>query len=180
MSKQLTKTVWLDHGLAAMAEQGPGGLTIEALCGRAQKTRGSFYHHFESAGDFQQQLLLWWEKSYTHDLIEKVERLGQPGQKLDHLNQLAAHLDPRIEQAFRRLAARSSDAALTCRRVDDSRISYLARLYAQSPRFSAQDAKMLARIEYAAWVGFQLVAPDAKPDEMLEMYQGFLKLTGRG
>jgi len=180
MSKRLTKPGWLDYGLAAMAEQGPGGLTVEAMCERAQKTRGSFYHHFDSAGDFQKQLLLWWEKTYTQDLIAKVDRLGQPGKKLDHLNQLAAHLDPGIEQAFRRLAARSSDAALTCRRVDDTRIAYLAGLYARTPRFSPGDAQMLARIEYAAWVGFQLVAPDATPDEMLEMYQGFLKLTGRG
>ena len=180
MNKRLTKTGWLDHGLEALADDGPQGLTVEAMCERAQKTRGSFYHHFESAGDFQKQLILWWKKTYTRDLIEKVERLGQPGQKLDHLNQLAAHLDPRIEQAFRRLAARSSDAALTCRQVDDTRIAYLARLYAQSPRYSAEEAQMLARIEYAAWVGFQLVAPDATPDEMLEMYQGFLKLTGRG
>ncbi len=180
MNKRLTRQGWLNYGLQALADNGPEGLTVEAMCTRANKTRGSFYHHFDSAADFQKKLLLWWEKTYTHDLIEKIDRLGLPGQKLDHLNQLAAHLDPDIEQAFRRLATRSKDAAIICHRADNIHIDYLAKLYEQSPRFSARQAAMLARIEYAAFVGFQLVAPDAKPQEMLEMYQAFLKFTGRG
>jgi len=179
MSSRLSKNDWLDLGLAALADEGPDGLTIEALCERAQKTRGSYYHHFNSGAAFVEQLLGWWLKTYTRDLIEKVERLGHHGEKLDHLNQLAAHLDPRIEQAFRRLGARNQQAARTCRAVDDARIDYLADLYGQSPRFSADEARMLAQIEYAAWVGFQVIAPDAKPQEMLHMYEMFLRLTGR-
>ncbi len=185
MSTRLTRQDWLDVGLEALTNDGPDGLTVEAMCTRADKTRGSYYHHFKSASDFQKQLLAWWEKIYTHDLIERVGRPGQASEKeqasekLDHLNQLAAYLDPRIEQAFRRLAARSEDAAFTCRSVDETRIGYLARLYEQSPRYSADEAQMLARIEYAAWVGFQLIAPEAKPQEMVKMYEAFLHLTGR-
>ena len=179
MPERLTRSAWLDHGMAAMAKDGPAGLTLEAMCARTNKTRGSFYHHFASAADFQKKLLVWWEKTCTHDLIEKIERLGQSGQNLDHLNQLAAHFDPRIEKAFRRLAASSKGAARTCRSVDNARIAYLTKLYQLSPRYSPEEAQMLAQIEYAAWVGFLLVAPDAGPREMLEMYQAFLKLTGR-
>jgi len=179
MSKRLNKDAWLGLGLEALASEGPEGLTVEAMCKRARKTRGSYYHHFSSAADFQKQLLDWWEETYTHALIEKIEKLGHHSEKLDHLNQLAAHLDPRIEQAVRRLGARSDEAALTCHAVDKARIGYLVRLYEQCPRYSADEAQMLARIEYAAWVGFQVIEPDAKPQEMLDMYEMFLRLTGR-
>lgn len=180
MNKRLTKDDWLNLGLQALGESGPEGLTIESICHRAQKTRGSYYHHFNSATDFEKQLLAWWQENFTDAIIEKVERLGHAGDKLDHLNLLAAHLDPHVEQGFRRLAARSKEAAIICKIVDGKRIEYLAKLYEKSPRFDRQEAKMLARIEYAAWVGFQLIEPDAKPQDMLKMYDTFLQLTGRG
>ena len=179
MSKHIKKTDWLEAGMKALAEVGPPGLTVEAMCKRVGKTRGSYYHHFRSGDDFLEQLLGWWLKSYTHDLIEKAEKFSAHNDKLDHLNHLAAHLDPAIEHAFRRLAASNETAARTCKLVDDTRIAYLAGLYGQSSRLSTAQAHMLAKIEYAAWVGFQLIAPDAKPTEMLEMYDAFLEMTGR-
>ena len=179
MNMRLNKGDWLKLGLEALAQEGPDGLTIDAMCTRAGKTRGSYYHHFSSAGDFLEQLLGWWEKTYTHEIIEKVERLGQPSDKLDYLNQLVAHFDPHLEQAFRALATRSKEATLTCQNIDKTRIDYLAEQYLQSPRYNALDAKILAQIEYAAWVGFQLISPEAKPQDMLQMYNGFLRLTGR-
>ena len=180
VSKRLSEIDWLKHGMAALAEDGPPGLTVEAMCARAGKTRGSFYHHFESAAAFQKQLMLWWQKTCTRDLIDRLRHRDQSEGRLDHLNLLAAHLDPRIERAFRDLAAGNKEAAIICRSVDDTRIGFLAELYEQSPRYSRREAQMLARIEYAAWVGLQLVIPEARPQEMLEMYQSFLKLTGRG
>jgi len=179
MQKRLNKENWLELGLEALAADGPDGLGLEAMCERAGKTRGSYYHHFDSAGDFQKQLLMWWESTYTHKLIEKIDRAGHINPKLDHLNQLVAHLDPRIERAVRHLSGRNEEAALTCRAVDETRINFLARLYSRSPRFNNDDAKMLAQIEYAAWIGFLMIAPDSPPQKMLEMYNGFLRLTAR-
>ena len=43
---RFSRTDWLALGLAALAEDGPLGLTIAALCRRAGKTKGSFYAHF--------------------------------------------------------------------------------------------------------------------------------------
>jgi AcrR family transcriptional regulator len=179
MGKHISKEDWLSMGLAAVAKNGPDGLTVEAMCERAGKTRGSFYHHFSSAADFRGRLLEWWRETFTEQLIEKSERLTRPGKKLDHLNQLAAHLDPAIEQGIRRLAATHDDAGVICREVDRIRTQYLAQLYRQSGHYKDEQASMLARIEYAAWVGFQLTEPEAEPQEMLAMYDSFLRLTGR-
>ena len=179
MGKHISKNDWLAMGLVALAQGGPEGLTVEAMCERAERTRGSFYHHFSSAGDFRAQLLAFWRQTFTDALIEKSERVSSASQKLDCLNQLAAHLDPAIEQGVRRLAAAHEDAGEICRQVDARRTQYLARLYRQSGHYDDESALMLAKIEYAAWVGFQLTEPDAKPAEMLAMYDAFLRITGR-
>lgn len=179
-SSRLTKQGWLEIGMAAMSEVGPDGLTIDAICERAQKTRGSFYHHFKSTDDYLATLLEWWKQTFTLKIIEKTEKLSRPAEKHDHLNHLAAHLDPRAEQAFRQLAARDEKAALVVHEVDKIRVAYLTRLYEQSPHYTISQAGIIAKTEYAAWVGFQLIEPNATPAQMLEMYQGFLALTGRG
>lgn len=176
---RLTRQNWLEIGLQAMSDVGPDGLTIDAICKRANKTRGSFYHHFKSTDDYIAALLDWWKQTFTINIIEKTETRTQTSDKHDHLNNLAAHLDPRAEQAFRRLAARNEKAQLVVREVDQARLAYLTSLFAQSSRYSNDQAKMIAKIEYAAWVGFQLIEPDATPAQMLDMYQGFLQLTGR-
>ena len=178
-SGRLTKQNWLNIGMAAMSDVGPDGLTIDAICSRAGKTRGSFYHHFKSTDIYLTELVLWWKKCFTLDVIEKTEKHTKPSVKHDNLNQLAAHLDPKAEQAFRQLAARDQHTALIVREVDVIRIAYLTRLYQHSNLYNDAQATIIAKTEYAAWVGFQLIEPDASPSQMLEMYQGFLALTGR-
>ncbi len=176
---RLSKQGWLEIGMAAMSDVGPDGLTIDAICQRAQKTRGSFYHHFKSTNIFLNELVLWWKQRFTIDVIEKAEKHSKPSEKHDNLNQLAAHLDPQAEQAFRQLAARDKHAAKVVQDVDRIRIAYLTRSYEQSPLYTPSQAAIIAKIEYAAWVGFQLIEPNASPAEMLKMYQGFLAMTGR-
>ncbi|MFN3260463.1 MAG: helix-turn-helix domain-containing protein [Pikeienuella sp.] len=57
---RLGREDWLALGRAAIEEEGPSGLTVEALTRRAGKTRGSFYHHFESQGAFLRALAAAW------------------------------------------------------------------------------------------------------------------------
>ena len=177
--KRFARKDWLQLGLAALAEAGPAGLTVEALCARAGKTRGSFYSHFAGTEDFLGALAGHWRETFTEALIAAANRQGRPGARLDHLNQLAVRLDPRIEQGMRKLAAANAGVAHVCADADARRIAYLARLYEISGKFSRADAQALARIEYAAFVGFQQIAPDAGAAELRQVYQDFMKLTGR-
>lgn len=178
--RRFSRTHWLELGLEALAHNGPAGLTVEALCERAKKTRGSFYSHFEGTEDFLKSLADHWRETFTDMLIKASNAQGKAAARLDHLNQLAARLDPRIEQGIRKLASSDDGVAQVCALVDQRRMDFLAGLYELSGRFDAADARMLARIEYAAFVGFQQIAPDAPPSQMRDMYQGFMRLTGRG
>ena len=164
-SPRLTFQAWLQLGLEALAEDGPEALTVEALCARAKRTRGSFYHHFPSIEYFIEHMLEAWRKTHTEDLIKATAQRENLADRIGHLNELAIGLDPGIEQGVRRLA------------VDDIRVAYLAELYARSARFSAQDALTMAKVEYAAFVGMQVIYPGESPAKRLALHDEFVRLT---
>lgn len=172
------KDDWLDLGLKALGEKGPDGLTIDALTARAGKTRGSFYHHFESMDVYRTALGQHWRRTYTDDIIEKVNKRGADDGRLDHLNRLAAWLDPQVEQGMRALAGGDPAIARVVHEVDEVRVAFIEKLYGAETRFSGDDAKALARIEYAAFIGFQTMA--LPPADSIKLYEAFMRLTGRG
>lgn len=57
----LNRNDYFEAGLELLAEGGVAEQTIAKLCERLGITKGSFYHHFTSLGDFRQQLLAYWE-----------------------------------------------------------------------------------------------------------------------
>ena len=69
---RLGRKDWLALGRAALEEEGSSGLTVKALTRRAGRTRGSFYHHFESQGAFLRALAEDWSASGGDGL--KTER----------------------------------------------------------------------------------------------------------
>ncbi|MBZ0216634.1 MAG: TetR/AcrR family transcriptional regulator [Fimbriimonadaceae bacterium] len=176
-SPRLTFQAWLQLGLEALAEDGPEALTVEALCTRAKRTRGSFYHHFPSIEYFIEHMLEAWRKTHTEDLIKATAQRANLADRMGHLNELAIGLDPGIEQGVRRLAARDETARNICAAVDDTRVAYLADLYARSARFSAQDALTMAKVEYAAFVGMQVIYPGESPAKRLALHDEFVRLT---
>lgn len=56
------------------------------------------------------------------------------------------------------------------------RVGYLARLHGETGRFDAAEALALARVEYAAFIGFQQLDLGLSPDELHDSYRVFLGL----
>ncbi len=167
-------------GLQSIRQSQHARLTIETLCTEANRTKGSFYFHFTNMEAFLTALAEHWFETFTLDLIRQSEKRPTPRQRLDLLNTLAVQLDPQIEQGMRRLAARETSIRTICRKVDETRLAYLTKLYLDSGKFDPRDATALATIEYAAMIGYQQIMPDATPKQTADMYQAFLRLTGRG
>jgi AcrR family transcriptional regulator len=150
---------WLDKGLDALRDGGEGALTIDGLCARLGRTKGSFYHHFEDIAAFLAALLARWEERQTSAPIHHAEAGGSPEQKRQRLSAVVRSLDGRLELAVRAWALRDERAAAVLRRVDARRVEYLASLYASEGRARGA-ALLLARLEYAAFVGAQMLFSD--------------------
>lgn len=175
---RFSRTDWLALGLAALAEDGPLGLTIEALCRRAGKTKGSFYAHFPALRAFLATLAEHWRESFTLRLIQEADESEAAGARLIALDKMALSLDFRIEQGMRRLAQLDTGVATICTAVDRERIAYLAGLHGEVGR-RPEEALALARIEYAAFVGFQQLDLGLSPQDLHDCYRSFMQLLPR-
>ena len=177
-SSRFSRTDWLALGLAALAEGGPPGVTIEALCRRAGKTKGSFYAHFPALRAFLATLAEHWRESFTLRLMQEADESEAAGARLIALDKMALSLDFRIEQGMRRLAQLDAGVATICSAVDRERIAYLAGLHGEVGR-RPEEALALARIEYAAFVGFQQLDLGLSPQDLHDSYRSFMRLLPR-
>ncbi len=166
---------WLALGLRQLVKDGAAGLTVEQLCAAADRTRGSFYHHFADHDAFVQALMEHWKSIHTDAVIAGVEA-SPPADRPQSLHALASHLDHRLDVAVRRFAAAHPVAADMVRQVDDARLSFVASLYRSQGRDRPETADTLARLEYALFVGSQVLWPDAPPASLLEIKALFADL----
>lgn len=157
---RLRKSDWLDLGLESLASEGPDSLTVDRLCTRSGRTRGSFYHHFEDAEAYLDALAHRWAQCSTDELIARTP------DSFSTLRDLASRLDPVLELEMRRLAARKPGLQPIVETVDRQRVAHLAALHQRrSP--APGDAGVRAELDYAVYLGWlQLKA--SKPDLHLE------------
>ena len=175
-SKRFGKSDWVLFGLEALRVDGSNMLTIDFLCEKALKTKGSFYFHFKTIDDFLEQLAQQWLNTYTLELIKSAPNNTQ---RKDLLNKLAGRLDLDLETQIRKLAARNNVVQDVVYKADNLRIDWLGKQYEATQNYTTQEAQALAKIEIATFTGFRLIDPEMPPIEARKLYESFLKLTNR-
>jgi len=163
--------LWVEAAYAILVEEGHRGLTIERLTTVTGKTRGSFYHHFGSADGFTARLLDDWREQHT----ERIARLAatdlEPSNRRALVHREAIRLDARIDIAIRRWAGADEKVLAACQGVDRRRMDVLVRdivalAEAKGRVLPPVEVEMLARLEYAAFIGGQMLASDGKLDAL--------------
>ena len=162
-AKRFSRENWLSLGLRRLSEAGPSALTLEALCAAAEKTRGSFYHHFADHGVYLRAMLEHWRAQSTVAVIDETNRARGSADRLNKLNELSLALDEKAELGVRRLAGGQAELAEVVAAVDRDRVAYLASLYAAYAGLTNERAERLAEVEYAAFIGHMLIWPGASP-----------------
>ncbi|MEL7213411.1 MAG: TetR/AcrR family transcriptional regulator [Pseudomonadota bacterium] len=157
MVKRFKKSDWLALGLEELASNGPDALRVKELCAAAGKTVGSFYHHFEDQAAFIDALMEHWHKTFTRPVIDMLEQIDDAQQRAKELSGLATKLDPSIEVGIRLLANQNAQVQRVVECIDHERIAYVTKLYAGRFNLAEDEAAMLAKLEYAAFVGAQHV-----------------------
>lgn len=167
------KTRWLEEGLQILSEYAQDKIRIQVLCERLKLTKGSFYHHFHGIEDYIDQLLHFWKKKSTDALIQKSERIKYPQEKLFSLDTLTFQIDHKIEQAIRSWSYYNSSVKEILKQVDLKRIEYLASIYLQLG-FQKEDAMNKAKLEYATFVGVQMLYADLNPNKLKKIFSEHL------
>jgi len=173
--KRFGKSDWLALGLEQLAREGSPGLTVEALCKTAGRTRGSFYHHFADHEAFVDALMEAWKQKNTIDVTEETLKQETPV-RAKKLAVLAIGLDHALEHAVRQFAQGNAAVQNTVRDVDGIRTRFIAGLY-ESDGLDSDLALEIAKIEYAAFVGAQIVWPDMPAEERLALDNRFASMV---
>jgi AcrR family transcriptional regulator len=149
----LSKPDYFEAGLDLLASGGIGAVTISALCYRLGVTKGSFYHHFASQTEFQDDLLRYWEKERVERFVPVIEAMA-PIERLEALKQGAVALRHESETAIRAWARTNTTAATTQARVDRQREEQLGH-YLVEAGIPMDRSKLLARIGMSILIATQ-------------------------
>ncbi len=172
-----TQQMWLEEGLSALHKQGVDGLTVDNLCQRLNKTKGSFYHHFTSREGYVTALLDYWEEEQTSKFIEYSEQGQTPQEKIRRLFGLTLQPMNEPEVAIRAWALQDPLVRTYQERVDKRRIMYVEKLYFELTG-DAERARVMGYMIYAVKVGSQQIIPPPNRNMITQMYQLLEQLAG--
>ena len=173
------KRDWLVAGARLLTQNGPQGLTIEALCQQLKVTKGSFYHHFAGYEDFEASLLNFYEQEGTLQIIDQLVDLPTPQAKLRKLLDIVVGISssPLVysEIAIRAWSLQHAPAREVQTRVDQRRLDYL-QLLCQEITGDAHKAQVMARMVYTILVGSEQMQPTISGDALRALFDEFLRL----
>lgn len=175
----MTKREWWISGVQLLAETGPTGLTIDALCQRLGVTKGSFYHHFGSMEGYKRSLLTFYEEEGTLDIIAQLAAVPTPQAKLRALVQIvvASSSQPtgHSELVLRAWAFQDELVREVQQRIDGRRLAYVQALIQEITGDEAT-AVTLAQLMYAILVGGTQMHPPLVGEQLLAVFNTYLQL----
>ncbi|MBI5069548.1 MAG: TetR family transcriptional regulator [Deltaproteobacteria bacterium] len=152
MSRRVSAEDWSAAGLALLRDEGVEALTVDRLCAALRRTKGSFYHHFRDLDGYLAALLRRWEAELTEAPIRAAAGEPDPARRGAKLDAVVRGLDHRLDCAVRDWARRDPRARAAMERIDRRRIDAIAAIHRAAGR---RDARLLASLEYVAFVGAQ-------------------------
>ncbi|XVS63024.1 TetR/AcrR family transcriptional regulator [Actinosynnema sp. CA-299493] len=156
-----TRDDWTRVALRALVEGGVAAVAVEPLAARIGATKGSAYWHFPNREALLKATLERWEREHTEAVIELVESVSEP---VERLRLLFATVLEDVEHSAVELAmlAAKDDPAVgpVLARVTERRVGYLEELFA-GLGFAADVARRRAVLAYSVYLGqAQLLAAD--------------------
>jgi len=159
MSDRLDREAWTRAALDAFEAGGPAGVAVVPLARSLGVTRGSFYWHFESRDELLEAALELWEHEHSDAILESLQAMPDPRDRLDALGRAATGKPPSIFIQLLR-AADDPIVARVLGQASQRRLDVLARAYRDSGLTPAA-ARRRALIAYAQYVGLAfLLAED--------------------
>jgi AcrR family transcriptional regulator len=150
---RLSAADWIGAAMDAIVEAGVGAVAVEPLAVRLGATKGSFYHHFASRDALIVAALEEWERSQTEAVIERLELIPDPGERLRAV--LAAAFTDRpggIRDAALQASATHRLVKPIVKRVTDRRLRYFTDRYVELG-FSRPRARRRALMLYLSYIG---------------------------
>lgn len=160
-ARNLTPDDWLGAAMSAMKRGGVRAVAVEPLAKALGTTKGSFYWHFRTREDLVRQALERWEQQETEGVIEGLESVSDPRERLRVLlaaihRSASARPDPSV--------ALSGDddraVGLALERVTTRRVEFVAE-QVEALGVPADEARRRALLAYTGYLGYATLARSA-------------------
>lgn len=140
---------WVELGIEKLKTNGPRALTLDQLCHAAGRTRGSFYHHFESVEQLIDEVAVRWRVTETDNIA--TASLDEPD-ALAALALMVRHtdaIDYRLERGIRMLATAYPSVRDIVEAADQRRESVMRDLLMRAYRLTGDEAASASRLFHA-------------------------------
>ncbi|ETA06979.1 MULTISPECIES: TetR/AcrR family transcriptional regulator [Gordonia] len=145
-----TRELYLETGLAVLADSGYSALKLSEVCNRLGVTSGSFYHFFKNWSDYTTQLIDHWLDSRTQVEVAAVQAEPDPLRRMIELIEFAVSLPHEAEAAIRTWAAMNPDVREVQQAADRSRYDVVFDI-----AMELLDDRVAAH-RYSSWANFVL------------------------
>jgi AcrR family transcriptional regulator len=154
---------WEAAALDALAEDGLAAVAVEPLARRLGVTKGSFYWHFADREALLAAALSHWEKRHTESVINVLEGIRDPRERLATLLRRAL-TGGRADRIHIALASEKHPLAReTLARVTHRRLVYLESCYVELGQ-TRREAKRSALFAYTIYVGLLHLRLEAREE----------------
>jgi AcrR family transcriptional regulator len=153
---RLSREQWIEAALAALTEGGVAAVAVEPLAKGLGVTKGSFYWHFRDRDELLAAALEQWERTGTEGLIEWLDAIADPRERLAEWARRVLGSDKALLVALH-AAADHPVVAPVLRRNTERRIEYLAGVLREAG-VPPSAARRRARLLYSADVGLYQTA----------------------
>jgi AcrR family transcriptional regulator len=153
VSRPLSASDWIAAAMRAIVEGGVASVAVEPLAVRLGATKGSFYHHFPNRDALIVAALEDWERAQTEAVIEQLDLLPDPGERLRAV--LAAAFADRpggVRDAALLASATHPLIKPIVERVTERRLRYFADRYVELG-FPKARARRRALMLYLSYIG---------------------------
>jgi AcrR family transcriptional regulator len=175
--RRLSADDWIDAGFAVLADSGPNGLRIDALCERLSVTKGSFYWHFTDMPAYRAALAQAWGELQDRNRrpFENMPDVD-PRERLDVMvRTLVAPQHWALERAMR-VWALTDDAVQASVQQSDGRVLRAMRQAFIDYGCEPDDALLRSFVVFVSSVGLMHASgptPAARP-ELLDRFLDFM------
>lgn len=172
-----TKDQWTKLGYQLFAEMGIRGLNVEKMSNVLKCNRSSFYWHFRTKKEFIDEVINFWIRTETEQVISKVEQFKTPRERLSAFLEIAFRHEPYLEFIFflKRYSKKNEKIQVIIDRVDDRRLEFSANLF-QDVGYSKKEASVKASIFYKYLIGHhEMIRNKKQPKNYLSFVKKELK-----
>ncbi|MGH1358776.1 MAG: TetR/AcrR family transcriptional regulator [Burkholderiaceae bacterium] len=158
---KISKLDWIQGGFRTLTSDGHLAIKAEVIARDLGVSKGSFYWHFDNVAAFKIAMLEHWVAQGTDGIMSQVRNAdAEPSDQLRSLvNTITAELNAPYggllaESAIRNWARFDPQVLLSVRRVDQSRLKFLASLFRRAGG-SAEISRRFANLFYSGLIGLE-------------------------